>query len=107
MKRITTLLLSCLVSTGPLLAQQGVTQCGTPTGQAPFPLQSYKELPDPVTPSEKEWVAVKTPQVQWGNTDTRYAKHVDPMIPSQKSVTRDGFRGEKLHAQAGVPIWKG
>lgn len=51
MKRITTLLLSCLVSTGPLLAQQGVTQCGTPTGQAPFPLQSYKELPDPVTPS--------------------------------------------------------
>ena len=32
MKRITTLLLSCLVSTGPLLAQQGVTQCGTPTG---------------------------------------------------------------------------
>lgn len=25
MKRITTLLLSCLVSTGPLLAQQGVT----------------------------------------------------------------------------------
>ena len=42
MKRITTLLLSCLVSTGPLLAQQGVTQCGTPTGQAPFPIQSYK-----------------------------------------------------------------
>lgn len=53
MKRITTLLLSCLVSTGPLLAQQGVTQCGTPTGQAPFPIQSYKELPDPVAPSEK------------------------------------------------------
>ena len=42
MKRITTLLLSCLVSTGPLLAQQGVTQCGTPTGQAPFAIQSYK-----------------------------------------------------------------
>lgn len=59
MKRITTLLLSCLVSTGPLLAQQGVTQCGIPTGQAPFPLQSYKELPDPVTPSGKEWAAVK------------------------------------------------
>lgn len=70
MKRITTLLLSCLVSTGPLLAQQGVTQCGTPTGQAPFPIQSYKELPDPVAPSEKEWAAVKAPQVQWGNTDT-------------------------------------
>ena len=54
MKRITTLLLSCLVSTGPLLAQQGVTQCGTPTGQAQFPIQSYKELPDLVAPSEKE-----------------------------------------------------
>lgn len=59
MKRITTLLLSCLVSTGPLLAQQGVTQCGTPTGQAPFPIQFYKELPDPVAPFEKEWAAVK------------------------------------------------
>ena len=105
MKRITTLLLSCLVSTGPLLAQQGVTQCGTPTGQAPFPLQSYKELPDPVTPSEKEWAAVKTPQVQWGNTDTRYAKHVVPMIQSQKSVTLEGWRGEKLHAQA--VVWTG
>lgn len=105
MKRITTLLLSCLVSTGPLLAQQGVTQCGIPTGQAPFPLQSYKELPDPVTPSGKEWAAVKTPQVQWGNTDTRYAKHVVPMIQSQKSVTLEGWRGEKLHAQA--VVWTG
>ena len=91
MKRITTLLLSCLVSTGPLLAQQGVTQCGTPTGQAPFPIQSYKELPDPVAPSEKEWAAVKAPQVQWGNTDTRYAKHAVPVIQPQKSITLEGW----------------
>ena len=105
MKRITTLLLSCLVSTGPLLAQQGVTQCGTPTGQAPFPIQSYKELPDPVAPSEKEWAAVKVPQVQWGNTDTRYAKHAVPVIQPQKSITLEGWRGEKLHAQA--VVWTG
>ena len=105
MKRITTLLLSCLVSTGPLLAQQGVTQCGTPTGQAPFPIQSYKELPDPVAPSEKEWAAVKAPQVQWGNTDTRYAKHAVPVIQPQKSITLEGWRGEKLHAQA--VVWTG
>ena len=105
MKRITTLLLSCLVSTGPLLAPQGVTQCGTPTGQAPFPIQSYKELPDPVAPSEKEWAAVKAPQVQWGNTDTRYAKHAVPVIQPQKSITLEGWRGEKLHAQA--VVWTG
>ena len=105
MKRITTLLLSCLVSTGPLLAQQGVTQCGTPTGQVPFPIQSYKELPDPVAPSEKEWAAVKAPQVQWGNTDTRYAKHAVPVIQPQKSITLEGWRGEKLHAQA--VVWTG
>ncbi len=66
MKRITTLLLSCLVSTGPLLAQQGVTQCGTPTGQAPFPIQSYKELPDPVAPSEKRMGGSQSPSGTMG-----------------------------------------
>lgn len=31
----------------------------------PVPIQFYKELPDPVAPFEKEWAAVKAPQVQW------------------------------------------
>lgn len=47
----------------------------------------------------------QSPQVQWGNTDTRYAKHAVPVIQSQKSITLEGWRGEKLHAQA--VVWTG
>ena len=105
MKRITTLLLSCLVSTGPLLAQQGVTQCGTPTGQAPFPIQYYKELPDPVAPSEKEWAAVTAPQVSWGTIDVRYAKHQLPALKKTTNTSLKGWRGERVNAQA--VVWTG
>ena len=37
-----------------IFAQQGVTQCGVPTGQPKFPLLTYQELPDPTAPSDKE-----------------------------------------------------
>ena len=47
----------------------------------------------------------QAPQVQWGNTDTRYAKHAVPVIQPQKSITLEGWRGEKLHAQA--VVWTG
>ncbi len=106
MKRITTLLLSCLVSTGPLLAQQGVTQCGgTPTEQAPFPIQSYKELPDPVAPSEKEWAKSK-PLRYNGEIPIPGMRNMPvPVIQPQKSITLEGWRGEKLHAQA--VVWTG
>lgn len=55
--------------------------------------------------SKKNGRAVKAPQVQWGNTDTRYAKHAVPVIQPQKSITLEGWRGEKLHAQA--VVWTG
>ena len=92
MKRLTIFSLTCLFSVGAVLAQQGVTQCGVPTGQPKFPLLTYQELPDPAAPSEKEWAAVKAPQVQWGNTDSRYAKHAVPVIQPQKSITLEGWR---------------
>ncbi len=34
-------------------AQQGVTQCGTSTGQPKFPIETYEELPDPTPPLTK------------------------------------------------------
>ena len=66
MKRITTLLLSCLVSTGPLLAQQGVTQCGTPTGQARSPSSLIKNCPIRLLLPKNEWAAVKAPSGTMG-----------------------------------------
>ena len=55
MKRLTIFSLTCLFSVGAVFAQQGVTQCGVPTGQPKFPLLTYQELPDPTAPSDKEW----------------------------------------------------
>ena len=53
MKRLTIYCLTCLIGVSPLFAQQGVTQCGTPTGQPKFPIETYQELPDPSSPSDK------------------------------------------------------
>ena len=66
MKRFTIFSLTCFLSMGSVFAQQGVTQCGVPTGQPKFPLQAYQELPDPAAPSDKEWAAVTTTQVSSG-----------------------------------------
>ena len=71
MKRFTIFSLTCFLSMGSVFAQQGVTQCGVPTGQPKFPLQAYQELPDPAAPSEKEWAAVTAPQVSWGTIEDR------------------------------------
>ena len=60
MKRLTIYCLTCLIGVSPLFAQQGVTQCGTPTGQPKFPIETYQELPDPSSPSDKDWAAVTT-----------------------------------------------
>ena len=75
------------------------------SAQSPFPVQFYKELPDPATISPQQWTAVKRPCVSWGTTDVRYAKHEIPSLKIQKSITLDGWRGEKLHAQA--VVWTG
>ena len=86
MKRITLSLFSCLLSFGVLSAQQGVTQCGVPTGQTPFPVLTYTELPDPMQPVPREWAMVKTPHVSWGSTDVRYAKHKVPQLKQQNTL---------------------
>ena len=106
MKLFATFICTGLLAAGSVCAQQqGVTQCGTPTGQAIYPLQAYQELPDPSAPSPEKWAVVKQPTVSWGTTDVRYAKHEVPALKTQKTVTLEGWRGEKLHAQA--VVWTG
>jgi len=90
---------------GAVFAQQGVTQCGVPTGQPKFPLLTYQELPDPTAPSDKEWAAVTSTQVSWGTTDVRYAKHQLPQLKKQQTVSLKGWRGERVNAQA--VVWTG
>ena len=64
MKRLTIYCLTCLIGVSPLFAQQGVTQCGTPTGQPKFPIETYQELPDPSSPSDLNSMKLSRFQVQ-------------------------------------------
>lgn len=105
MKQLTIFTLSCLIGASPLLAQQGVTQCGVPTGQPKFPILSYQELPDPAPASEKEWASFTTTKVSWGSIDNRYAKHQLPHLKEQTSISLKGWRGERVNAQA--LVWTG
>jgi len=105
MKRLTIYCLTCLIGVSPLFAQQGVTQCGTPTGQPKFPIETYQELPDPSSPSDKDWTAVTNPQISWGTIDTRYAKHRLPQLKKRQLTVLKGWRGERVNAQA--VVWTG
>ena len=105
MKRLTIISLASLFGMSALFAQQGVTQCGTPTGQPKFPLGTYQELPDLATPSEKEWAAVTAAQFSCVSPYTRYAKHQLPSLKNQKNISLKGWRGERVNAQA--VVWTG
>ncbi len=103
MKKLLTFVCLFCASSVALLAQtQGVTQCGTPTGQPSFPLQSFKEMPDPAKPVPAQWTSITSANASWGSTDTRYALHKVPLQRIQRSVTVEGWRGEKVNAQAVV-----
>ena len=104
MKRLTIYCLTCLIGVSPLFAQQGVTQCGTPTGQPKFPIETYQELPDLPPPLIKTGQQLPT-QISWGTIDTRYAKHRLPQLKKQQLTTLKGWRGERINAQA--VVWTG
>ena len=82
--------------------EQWKTQCGTPTGQERFPIESYEELPQFVKPDENDWKHVKGTCLSWGQTDVRYAKTAVPMSRTSRLQGISGWRGEKVAAQAVV-----
>ena len=94
-----------LLGVATMFAQQGVTQCGVPTGQPRFPVGSYQELPDPDRPQETEWAEVTSSFLSWGTTDERYAKHRVPQLKQHNSLSLTGWRGERVNAQA--VLWTG
>ncbi|MBP6065344.1 glycoside hydrolase domain-containing protein [Bacteroides sp.] len=101
MKRTKTLLLLFAALPLTLLAQQGVTQCGTPTLQPPFPIGSYNELPNPQQPDPARWAKVKETQAAWGTTNRRYSQTAVPEGNTNTSKLT-AWRGEKVQAQAVV-----
>ncbi|MCM1108817.1 MAG: DUF4091 domain-containing protein [Clostridium sp.] len=94
----------CLSTATLAQEQQGVTQCGVPTGQPPFPLNEYTELPLLNQPQPEDWKGIKRTQAAWGNTDTRY----EATLPPQHTTSRmqlKAWRGERVSAQA--VVWSG
>lgn len=88
---------TCLTSTSAQTLE-GRTYSGQPTGQKPFPITSYKELPNPVSPNANDWKKVKDLTVSWGSTDVRYKKEA-PAIGVGKSITLTAWKGERIAAQ--------
>ncbi len=95
----------CLLTAATLTAQEastprGVTLTGRPTGQKPFPLETYTELENPLTPSGEQWQKVRKVNLSWGSTDIRYKQEEPAAIarPSLKCELK-AWRGERVSAQ--------
>ncbi len=102
MKRITLLLFLFLLGISTLFAQdkEGVTTSGRLTGQLPFPVTSYEELPNPASPHSEDWQGHKGIRVSWGTTDIRYKKEKPMPIKQDKmKLQLHGWRGERVAAQ--------
>lgn len=78
----------------------GVTHSGQLTHQAPFPIETYQELPNPAKTDAALWAKVKGTLLSWGSTDLRYKKEEPaPIKKIQKSLTLTAWRGERVAAQ--------
>jgi hypothetical protein len=87
-----------------MASAQGVTQCGVPTGQPQFPLESYTELPDPSPVRPEAWKNVGAAKVAWGSTYVRYVKHEVPgkSVRGGTTLSLAAWRGERVGATAMV-----
>ena len=81
---------------------EGVTHSGRPTGQKPFPVETYIELANPVQTDLRLWKQVKGTLVSWGTTDKRYKKEEPAMQKMQRSQSLSAWKGERVSAQFAV-----
>lgn len=79
--------------------KEGITQCGTLTGQKPMPLIEYNELPNHIKPDAAAWSALSGNTVGWGTTDVRYNKEVPYNRSKNSAITLTAWRGERVSAQ--------
>lgn len=85
---------------GNAQSQQGVTHSGQSTGQSPFPLATYQELPNPTPTDPALWEKVKGTKVSWGSTDIRYKKEEPVSTGSlKKEIVLTAWKGERVASQ--------
>lgn len=94
-------LFSALGLTALALAQQnhGVTQAGQPTGQPPFPIAGYQELPNPRKADRGLWRNRPEISLGWGDTNTRYTQETPADVSKSKTIHLTAWRGERVSAQ--------
>ena len=103
-KFLCSLFCGCLVTAASFAQEpvQGVTHAGRPTGQKPFPVESYIELANPVKTDLQQWRNVKGTLVGWGSTDVRYKKEVPAMKSVATKLQLSAWKGERVSAQFAV-----
>lgn len=93
------LLLSGSIS-GYAQSTKGVTHSGQSTGQAPFPVNFYVELPNPAKSNPALWEKVKGTTVSWGSIDVRYKKEEPASIGNiKKEMELLAWKGERVASQ--------
>ncbi|MGL4293937.1 MAG: DUF4091 domain-containing protein [Bacteroidales bacterium] len=84
-------------------ANDGVTQCGRPTGQASMPLIEYTELENHLPADIALWkkCPADRPLAGWGSTDKRYAQEQPALelLKSGKSLRLNAWKGERVNSQ--------
>lgn len=88
-----------LVMAQDTLPSTGITHSGLSTGQAPFPVGKYQELPNPIPTPQALWSEHPGTYVGWGDTHRRYKKE-EPVPHGNLSDHLDlkAWKGEKISA---------
>ena len=77
---------------------EGTTHSGMKTGQHPFPIEEYTELPNPVKVNTEKWKTTKAIEIGWGSTDIRYKKEEPAGGLKVKEIIK-AWKGERVSAQ--------
>ena len=103
MKKSLAILVACILCKC-LWAQSepAKTQFGRITGQDRFPLSEYKELEPHSLPDPEQWKDVRGVNASWGDIDMRYDKTSVPVFTVTEDLILNGWRGERVFAQAVV-----
>lgn len=89
----------CLTQYGLGQERMGVTHSGHTTGQAPFPVEHYVELPNPAATDGETWKGVSGVSTNWGSKYVRYAKESKAKLPKDVTGRLKGWKGEKVSTQ--------
>src|SRR5690625_437177 len=84
---------------------EGVLHSGQRTGQAPFPVDSFEELPNPVATQPEWWRGRKTYHAGWGSTDVRYEKERPASAKSLKKKDRKSTRLNSSHVASSYAVF--